>query len=79
MNDDPHKNEWDDLVRRAHGYHIRPFTPGEKAGVLWAEARIAALEKAGKIIQDRHNSIRVKGFYCACELCAALDAAKEGK
>ena len=43
MNDDPHKNEWDDLVRRAHGYHIRPFTPGEKAGVLWAEAELTAL------------------------------------
>ena len=44
--DDTHRNEFDDLVRRAKGYHVHPLTPGEKAGVLWADA---VVKKAGNI------------------------------
>lgn len=43
MNDSAHQNEFDDLVRRAKGYHVHPLTPGEKAGVLWADAELKRL------------------------------------
>jgi hypothetical protein len=40
---DTNKNEFDDLVRRARGYHVHPLLPGEKAGILWADAELSRL------------------------------------
>jgi hypothetical protein len=45
MTDAP-KNEFDDLVRRAKGHHVQPLTPGEKAGILWAEGELKRLREA---------------------------------